>query len=482
MRTGPSVFKRADGRWEARYRKGRDKRNNRILYGSVYGSTREEAIRKRDEILALLYPDTNSDFPTENGKRAVDPFEVSDEPVIDPDVLHTLTNGKGRKSKGKEKIAPPLTEELETIFEKLVKRIDPMDAFPFVLSLHSGLSLYELAVLKWSDIDCEQGRILVSRTTVLVQRRLVAVPYKSPRVIPFTDPVRSCLSSILDPGTGADMQLTGTEEAWRTGEDRYVFGNARFPVTGIQTFYNAFRKLTRNGAEWKGVSPVSLRATFIKNCLQANLNAETVSALTGMERTQLYRSFGQWIQPRIEDVSRLDDAGGKRAEKGRQLNLLILGAGSHGHSVWETAETLGVFGEIKFLDDYVRDENVIGGFEEAKHLAEKFPCAFIAIGDNTIRKAWAEKLKSWGYMFPHLISPDTTVSKHVKIGEGTIVMAQATISASTIGSFVIVSPNALVSYGAEVKDYVNLDSGSIVMKETVVPESTKVKSGSIYPG
>ena len=478
MRTGPSVFKRADGRWEARYRKGRDKKNNRIIYGSVYGSTKEEAIRKRNEILMLLYPESDSGFHTENGKLIADPFESVDEPVIDSDTLQAVMNGKSRK----EKIAPPLTEEQESELKSLLKNADPLDAFPFVLSLYAGLSLYELAVLKWSDIDRERGRVIVSRTAFPVQRRLAMVAYNVSREIPFTDSVRSCLSLIPNPtGVIEGRRFNGIVEEGITDIDRFVFGNALLPVTGIQSVHNAFRKLTGNKLEWKDVTPASLRSTFIKNCLQANLNVETVSALTGMERTQLYRSFGQWIRPNIEDISRLGKPNGKEKETGRQLNLLILGAGSHGHSVWETAETLGVFGEIKFLDNYVRNEDVIGGFEDAEHLVDRFPCAFIAIGDNQIRKTWAEKLKSWGYMFPHLISPDTTVSKHVKIGEGTIVMAQATISASTIGDFVIVSSNALVSYGADVKDFVNLDSGSIVMKETVVPESTKVNSGCIYP-
>lgn len=477
LRTGPSVFKRADGRWEARYRKGRDKQNNRILYGSVYGSTREDAIRKRNEILALLYPDADSGFPTENGKLYIDPLEAFDGTVADSDLFRTAAKNR------KERYFPPLKEEQEAALENLLKRADPADAFPFVLSLHAGLSVYELAVLKWSDIDRKTGRILVSRTAIPVQRRLIAVTYDSPRVIPFTDPIRSALARMPERTAGGDVNEARDDTGYGDADtDRYVFGNTSHPVTGIQSVHNAFRKLVGGGPEWKEVLPGSLRTTFVKNCLLADLNAETVSALTGIDRPQLYRSFGQWIQPKIEDISRLDHPNGNEAEKGRQLNLLILGAGSHGHSVLETAERLGVFGEIKFLDDYIRNEDVIGGFEDADHLVERFPCAFIAIGDNTIRKIWAEKLKSWGYMFPHLISPDTTVSKHVKIGEGTIVMAQATISASTIGNFVIVSPNALVSYGADVKDYVNLDSGSIVMKETVVPESTKVNSGSIYPG
>lgn len=51
MRTGPNIRKRADGRYEARYIKGRTA-ENRIIYGYCYGHTYEEAEQKRNKILS----------------------------------------------------------------------------------------------------------------------------------------------------------------------------------------------------------------------------------------------------------------------------------------------------------------------------------------------------------------------------------------------------------------------------------------------
>lgn len=50
MRIGPNIRKRADGRYEARYIKGRTA-ENRIIYGYCYGHTYEEAEQKRNQIL-----------------------------------------------------------------------------------------------------------------------------------------------------------------------------------------------------------------------------------------------------------------------------------------------------------------------------------------------------------------------------------------------------------------------------------------------
>lgn len=47
MRTGKNIYKRKDGRWEARYRKGR-KDNGQIIYGSCYGKTYLEAKEKME--------------------------------------------------------------------------------------------------------------------------------------------------------------------------------------------------------------------------------------------------------------------------------------------------------------------------------------------------------------------------------------------------------------------------------------------------
>ena len=50
MRTGDNVRKRSDGRYEARFHKGRDD-NGSIIYGFCYGKTREEAVMKRDQAI-----------------------------------------------------------------------------------------------------------------------------------------------------------------------------------------------------------------------------------------------------------------------------------------------------------------------------------------------------------------------------------------------------------------------------------------------
>lgn len=164
----------------------------------------------------------------------------------------------------------------------------------------------------------------------------------------------------------------------------------------------------------------------------------------------------------------------------RHLKLLILGAGSHGHNVQETAEKLGVFRKIRFLDDNVTDEDVLDVCDNSKEYLSEYPCAFVAIGDNEKRRLLSERLRREGFMLPHIIHPDATVSKNAVIGDGTIVMAQATVNASIVGEMCIIASNALVSFGAEIGDYSHIDCGGMVMKDARVPAMTFVESGKIY--
>lgn len=76
-----------------------------------------------------------------------------------------------------------------------------------------------------------------------------------------------------------------------------------------------------------------------------------------------------------------------------EMNLLILGAGTHGRDVYEIASSLHLFKSIRFLDDNKTGSLIIDTCKNAfKHRSE-YSCIFVAIGDNKIRKKYATMLK-----------------------------------------------------------------------------------------
>lgn len=161
------------------------------------------------------------------------------------------------------------------------------------------------------------------------------------------------------------------------------------------------------------------------------------------------------------------------------MNLLILGAGSHGRDVREIAEQLRVFKKISFLDDEAEGQDIIGRCKDALDFRKEYPCAVVAIGDNAIRKKYARFLKERHFLLPNIISPAANISPNARIGEGVVVLPQCTVRDAVIGDCCILASNSLVENDAEVGDFVRLDAGAIVAKGNTVAKGLLVESGQI---
>jgi len=448
VRTGPSLFLRADGRWEARYQKGRDAQG-RIVYGFVYGKTQDEAERKRSEAIRRLNPNADS----------VDSVLAS----VNPDVsIPVVENTKKHYSKFKyDKFTPPLDGKQASLLDSCLAASDSTAAVAFYLSLHIGLSVSECAALRYSDIDLEQGHVSVRYMLSADDENLFISPTVS-RSIPLPT---HCIEFLKGKGVS------------EKNREHFVLTDSPELISNSKTLSSMFRRIIKACPSLTGLTPMSLRSTFICKCLESNMNIESASAITGVDKSQLYKYFGTYIKA---DTSAINRIGADEKTLHRQLNLLILGAGSHGHNVRETAERLRIFQKISFLDDVAVGNDIIGKCSDCASFLGEYSCAFVAIGNNERRKYYADMLRKCGFMLPTLIHPDTTVSKNAVIGEGTIIMAQATINAAVVGDCCIVASNALVSFGATLHDFTRLECGAMVMKESDVPELTTVPSGAIF--
>ncbi len=163
-----------------------------------------------------------------------------------------------------------------------------------------------------------------------------------------------------------------------------------------------------------------------------------------------------------------------------ELNLLILGAGTHGRDVKEIAESLHIFNKISFLDDKIEGEGIIGTCKNIFQFRNEYPCAFIAIGDNKVRKKYAKLLGDYKFLVPKIVSPAANVSLAARIGKGTAVLPQATVGDAEVGEYCILASNSLVNSNCDVKSFVHIDCGGMVLKESKVSEMTFIKSSNIY--
>lgn len=149
--------------------------------------------------------------------------------------------------------------------------------------------------------------------------------------------------------------------------------------------------------------------------------------------------------------------------KPRGLNLLILGAGSHGQEVYEIANDLHIFTKIDFLDDDNENLNAIGSWEDIYELRDEYTAAIVAVGDEKLRKLWFSKLVEAGYVIPSLVHPSAIISSNAKIGVGSVICARSAISPGAIvGNGCIISAGVAVARDAKVEDWTHIDGDGVV--------------------
>ena len=144
----------------------------------------------------------------------------------------------------------------------------------------------------------------------------------------------------------------------------------------------------------------------------------------------------------------------------REMNLLILGAGSHGKEVRELAESLRVFRKIDFLDD--EKPEAIGPCQNLRRYFHTYPIAIPAVGNRSLRMRWLKELAQAGFILPVLIHPGAVVSTSAQLGCGTVVCAQASVGA-----------------GASVGQGCILSSGSTIDRDVSIPDGTYVGCGQV---
>lgn len=156
--------------------------------------------------------------------------------------------------------------------------------------------------------------------------------------------------------------------------------------------------------------------------------------------------------------------------------LLIIGASGHGKVIADIAVKCG-YKDIVFLDD---NENVkecagfpvIGKVSDAVTMEED---KIVAIGNAEIRQKIQNQLSN----LVTLIHPSAVVSRRVKIGEGTVIMAGAVINSDVvIGKGCIINTGASVDHDCKLEDFVHVSVGAHVAGTVAIGRKTWIGAGA----
>lgn len=170
-------------------------------------------------------------------------------------------------------------------------------------------------------------------------------------------------------------------------------------------------------------------------------------------------------------------------------DIILIGGGGHCKACIDVIEREGRYRIAGIVDKEEKMNSSVLGYrifatdQDLDRLIKKHSAFFITIGhikNYMRRKQIFTMLTRKGVDIPSIISPSAYVSKHAKIGRGSIVMHRAFINAdAAIGSNCIINTGSIIEHDCIIGDHCHISTGSIVNGECRIGEGTFVGSNCV---
>lgn len=330
--TKTNVYKRKDGRWEARIPAGKDE-NGKRKYRSFYGKTREEAVFKQTiacqsmaedyaltemtvtelvtEYLGVmstrLKESTLANYRMKAEKHIIPVFGdiqccvlkakeiyafieqkmkeglsvryISDIIVLLKAIFRYASREYHIRNVLENLIMPKKSKpEIEVLNENQQEKLErylaehrDLTAVSISLSMYMGMRIGELCALKWGDIDLQKREITVRKTIQRIQVR--GGKHKTKLII--TEP-KSANSMRVIPIPECLVKLL---EQFKSNAENFVLSGSKKPVEPRVMQYR-FAAILRN-ADLPSVHFHSLRHLFATNCIALGFDVKTLSEILG---------------------------------------------------------------------------------------------------------------------------------------------------------------------------------------------------------
>jgi UDP-perosamine 4-acetyltransferase len=165
---------------------------------------------------------------------------------------------------------------------------------------------------------------------------------------------------------------------------------------------------------------------------------------------------------------------------------VIIGAGGHALVCIEVLERMGlsVAGCVSSDGTAAADIDslgiaMLGTIDDLDDLLAGGRWAFVAVGDNAVRRSLAERVTDLGAELVPAISPDATVSRSAMVEAGALVMPGAIVNAQArIGLGAIVNTGARVDHECSIGAFAHIAPGATLGGSVTVGDETLVGIGS----
>ncbi|MCC7291520.1 MAG: acetyltransferase [Phycisphaerales bacterium] len=182
--------------------------------------------------------------------------------------------------------------------------------------------------------------------------------------------------------------------------------------------------------------------------------------------------------------------------KTRTQPCIILGAGGHGRVVLDILQIVGEHEVVGFIDSdpsltgrRVDGKPVLGTLDDLPRLrlAHGVEHAIVAIGNNGVRRDFAQTIESLGMTLINAVHPSASIARNATLGRNVVVATGATVCCHVqVGDSVILNTGCIVDHesmigtathvcpGARIAGRVSIESGAFVGIGSTIIQSLRI--------
>ena len=172
----------------------------------------------------------------------------------------------------------------------------------------------------------------------------------------------------------------------------------------------------------------------------------------------------------------------------KATDILLIGGGGHCASVIEVIEAEGKFSIKGIVDqkekigEKVLGYPIIASDEDLPKLLKQTPHVLITTGmvqPNKLRANLYKMALGNNGIFPVIVAPTATVSKHANVGAGTVIMHYAMVNAgASVGENCIINTKSLVEHDSSVAHHTHVSTAAVVNGNCIIGESCMIGSNA----
>lgn len=163
-------------------------------------------------------------------------------------------------------------------------------------------------------------------------------------------------------------------------------------------------------------------------------------------------------------------------------DVIIFGTGGHAKVVYDILVKQAMYKPVAFvsLNENLTDFLGIPHLNQNKFKELKVKKGVVAIGDNSVRSSVVDFIQSQisDFEFVSAVHPSAQIGNDVKIGRGSVIMAQTAVNSGTrIGQHVILNTSSSVDHDCIIGDYSSIAPGAILGGNVKVGNFSAVSLG-----